>query len=111
MKHIKAMRVFLSILFLLCAVSVQAWDFCQPNQDGIMLYYNRLDEESCELTYDAKADYDYPVIRVPKEVIIQADQERGGPDTTLTVIGIGRTAFGKSAAPYMTKVELPSTIG
>ena len=110
MKHIKAMRIFLSILFLLCIVSVQAWDFCAPNQDGIMLYYNRIpdDEAACEVAPAKEADYCYPVVRVPAEVVIQADQERGGPDTTLTVIGIGPTAFYMG---LMKKIELPSTIG
>ena len=110
MKHIKAMRIFLSILFLLCTVSVQAWDFCAPNQDGIMLYYNRIpdDEAACEVAPSREADYCYPVIRVPAEVVIQADQERGGPDTTLTVIGLAHSAFARG---MMKKIELPSTIG
>ena len=110
MKHIKAMRIFLSILFLLCTVSVQAWDFCAPNQDGIMLYYNRIpdDEAACEVAPAREADYCYPVVRVPAEVVIQADQERGGPDTTLTVIGLAHSAFARG---MMKKIELPFTIG
>ena len=104
------MKPSLSILFLLCTLSAQAWDFCQKNADGIMIYYNRIadDEEACEVAYAKDADYCYPVIRVPSEVLLAVDPELGYPDTMLTVIGLGKSAFYRG---MMQKIELPPTIG
>ena len=45
--------------------SVWAWDFCVPNQDGVMLYYNFIedDDEACEVTCCKNAEYEIPTIR------------------------------------------------
>ena len=36
---------FCLFLFLLLVPPVQAWDFCVPNEDGVMLYYNIVSED------------------------------------------------------------------
>ena len=98
-------------LFVPCAVS--AWDFCCENADGLMLYYNYVDESSCEVTWGNECDWDYPVIRIPGEVTVPAGQRRDEADTLLAVIGIGEAAFSTqhSPTPYMRRVVFSYGLG
>ena len=47
-------KIIVTIVFFL-SIGIHiawAWDFCVPNEDDIMLYYNVVDEDegSCEVT-------------------------------------------------------------
>lgn len=90
------MRVlFIIFLALLCIHSLSAWDFCQKNGDGVMLYYNRIweDDLCCEVAFCQGAFYDVRRLRIPEEVILKGDELKGIPDTVLTVVGIQENAF------------------
>ena len=92
--------------------SVWAWDFCVPNQDGVMLYYNFIedDDEACEVTCCKNAEYEIPTIRIPEKVILnRGNVDFGDPDTILHVIGIGDNAFNaaRSYTKNIERIELP----
>ena len=87
---------FCLFLFLLLVPPVQAWDFCVPNEDGVMLYYNIVseDEQSCEVAYCHHASYICDILTIPEMVILnRGNRDFGDPDTLMKVIGIGDWAF------------------
>ena len=101
-------------MLLGCTLSAGAWDFCLPNDDGVMLYYNFIeyDDEACELTYSPDAHYYEDTIRIPGQLVLnRGDRGAGAPDTLLTVIGIGDDAFHKCRVAEMKCVELPYGLG
>ena len=63
---------FCLFLFLLLVPPVQAWDFCVPNEDGVMLYYNIVseDEQSCEVAYCHHASYICDILTIPEMGIL-----------------------------------------
>ncbi len=91
------MRLLIVILsFLLYIPSVWAWDFCVPNEDSVMLYYNVVDEEelSCEVALCKGAEYRCDILRIPEQVVLnRGNWDNGDPDTMMTVVGIGKHAF------------------
>ena len=114
---------FLSLFFLL-ASPTWAWDFCVPNEDGVMLYYNVVDEDegSCEVARNKDVIWNCQVLRIPETVILnRGNRDFGDPDTVYTVIGIGDHAFYSRYRPEILfdsyeptslfeRVELPKTI-
>ena len=88
--------LFFLSLFLLLASPTWAWDFCAPNADGIMLYYNMVDEDegACEVAQNEGVVWDCRVLRIPETLILnRGNRDFGDPDTICTVIGIGDHAF------------------
>ena len=85
----------LLLLFLMSILTVGAWDFCAPNEDGVMFYYDRIadDEEACEIVLCRGAIYVCDTLKIPETAICPGNQERGDPDTLLQVIGIAKQAF------------------
>ena len=88
-------KTLLFIPLLLLVLPARAWDFCWPNEDGIMLYYNVVsqDEQCCELALCQGIEYNCDTLRIPEVAISRGNQERGDPDTTYAVIGIGTRAL------------------
>ena len=81
-------------LLALCVLPALSWDFCQENEDGVMLYYNRYDDEdACEVAYCKGAEYICDTLRIPESVILKAVRDNGDPDTILNVVGIEDFAF------------------
>ena len=81
-------------LLVLCVLPAWSWDFCQKNEDGVMLYYNRYDDEdACEVALCKGAKYICDTLRIPESVILKAERDNGDPDTILNVVGIGDYAF------------------
>ena len=108
MKHC---MVLLLLLFPVCGI--HAWDFCQENADGIMLYYNYIDENSCEIAYCREAvendGYAVYTLRIPETVRLKSSREGyEDEDTVMAVIGIADNAF---EGGNFWKIELPETIG
>ena len=99
--------------FLLYIPSVWAWDFCDPNEDGIMLYYNVVDkaEGSCEVAQKEDVVWNCKVLRIPEKVILnRGNRDFGDPDTMMTVTGIGYKAFYSllsDPTSLFERVELP----
>ena len=91
-------KVIVIIVFFL-SIGIQtawAWDFCVPNEDDIMLYYNVVDEDegSCEVAQNKDVIWNCRVLRIPERVILnRGNRDFGDPDTVYTVVGIGRSAF------------------
>ncbi len=113
--------LFLLLVCLWGGQNIRAWDFCQKNLDGMMLYYNRLylDEWCCEVAYCPNATYDRWRLRIPETVTLPGDASKGTPDTILTVIGIEENAFRLrttaaerryNAECSFREVELPSSL-
>ena len=91
-------KVIVIIVFFL-SIGIQtacAWDFCVPNEDDIMLYYNVVDEDelSCEVAQNEDVIWNCQELRIPERVILnRGSRDFGDPDTVYTVVGIGRRAF------------------
>ena len=87
-------KVIVIIVFFL-SIGIQtawAWDFCVPNEDDIMLYYNVVDEDegSCEVAQNKDVIWNCRVLRIPERVILnRGNRDFGDPDTVYTVVGIG----------------------
>ena len=86
--------IVIIVFFLSIGIHIAwAWDFCVPNEDGVMLYYNVVDEDegSCEVAQNKDAIYNCRVLRIPERVILnRGNRDFGDPDTVYTVVGIGR---------------------
>ena len=81
-------------MLALCVLPVWSWDFCQKNKDGVMLYYNRYeDEDACEVALCKGAKYICDTLRIPESVILKAERDNGDPDTLLNVVGVEDYAF------------------
>ena len=91
-------KIIVTIVFFL-SIGIHiawAWDFCVPNEDDIMLYYNVVDEDegSCEVAQNKDVIWNCRVLRIPERVILnRGNRDFGDPDTVYTVVGIGRSAF------------------
>ena len=73
-----------------------SYDFCEANADGMMLYYNYVEQDYCELV--AGPEKYTGVIRIPA---------RAGVRQT-PVVGVGNVAFFRCDG--LTEVDLPSTM-
>ena len=68
--------IFLLMLAMLTWTDVRSWDFCQPNKDGIMLYYNYLyDGDACEIAYCEGAEYECVELDIPDVIILSNKNE------------------------------------
>ncbi len=72
------------------------YDFCEVNEDGIMLYYNYVEQYYCELV--AGPDKYTGIVRVPSYV----------GEEHLPVVGVGVYAFSQCSG--LTEVYLPNTM-
>ncbi len=109
-------RISLLTLVMLGWADLKAWDFCQPNRDGVMLYYNRIyDGDACEVAYCKDAQYlgKYDTLWIPDIVIRPAESEYEGweIDTVLAVVGIEANTFKNLSSPYVHIPETVSEIG
>ena len=107
-------KVIVIIVFFL-SIGIQtacAWDFCVPNEDDIMLYYNVVDEDelSCEVAQNEDVIWNCQELRIPERVILnRGSRDFGDPDTVYTVVGIGRRAFYSRYKPQPPSDQLTPT--
>ena len=102
------MKFILSVVCVACTFSgAYAWDFKRYNEHGDMIFYNIIDENSCEVTSgDDDPEYHYfGSVTIPEYVI--SDYAESEP-VMLQVVGIGAYAFFKQE--FLNEIILPQSI-
>lgn len=94
---------FLTLSLLLFPLTLSAYDFEAKNSDGVTIYYDKISETECAVTYNdinANAEIYSGDITIPATVTYD--------DTIYAVINISHYAF--RGCTSLTSISLPSTV-
>ena len=100
---------YMLLVMFLCLISnkVSAYDIAVPNEDGVTIYYNRIDDGELEVTYYKWNPHGYPegydgihIITIPSQVTYSGQ--------SFIVSRIGTNAFFKSYS--LTTISLPNSM-